>query len=99
MGKQMTTPLYIEIGLHYYTRADEFEHLDAPACVEAIGEFVEAGLLKPTPDGRRKYEPTDGMRAWARALCAVPFPHQQWIVPTELKTPLYAQDMPKLWPA
>lgn len=49
----MTTPLYIEIALHYYCSSTDFPRLGAPAVDEAIANFVSAGLLRDTakPDG------------------------------------------------
>ncbi len=76
------TPLYIEIGLHYAVRCDEFPRLAAPACKQAVADFLDRGLLKrPEIDCGRDYEPTDGLKAWVDALCAVPFPVQLWVIP------------------
>lgn len=75
------SPLGIEIGLHYHCIAvGDFPRLDAPACQEMVAWMVEAGLLNPV-NGDRRYEPTDGLRVWVEALCAVPFPVRRWILP------------------
>jgi len=79
----MTSPLMIEIGLHYHAFMSDYRDGDfgAPAVKEAIAGFLRAGLLKPTPGGPRAYEPTEGMRVWVEALCAVPWPEQVWRIP------------------
>lgn len=44
----MATPLFIEIGLHYHCRADEFDphRMNAPAVKDALAAFVSHGMLK-----------------------------------------------------
>ena len=79
----MSTPLIINIGLHYYTRAGEFEpeRFRAPAVQEALASFVSHGLLtkldEPDTYGAT-YRPTDGLRVWCEALCSVSWPIQVW---------------------
>lgn len=76
------TPLQIEILLHYHCCPGDYRDGDfaAPAVREAIDGFRDAGLLKDSGQGRI-YEPTDGVRAYVDALCAVPLPVLQWVVP------------------
>lgn len=81
----MVTPLYIEIALHYYCRQDDFPRLTAPACREAVGRMIDAGLLE-VDFGARVGDPvlcaTDGLRAWVDAMRSVPMPEQHWVVPS-----------------
>jgi hypothetical protein len=79
----MASPLQIQIGLHYYSCAGEFEphRFYAPAVQEALKDFVAGGLLEkldePTEHGAT-YKPTDGLRTWCRALCSVNWPVRVW---------------------
>jgi hypothetical protein len=78
----MPTPLYIEIGLHYATKADDYRDGDftAPAVREALLDFVSRGLLIANPKLNVSYGATEGLRVWVEALCAVEFPEQRWVV-------------------
>jgi hypothetical protein len=79
----MATPLYIDIGLHYYTRAGEFDpqRMSAPAVKDALAAFVAHGMLerldKPDEFGAT-YKPTDGLTVWCEALCKVNWPVRVW---------------------
>lgn len=79
----MATPLQIQIGLHYYSCAGEFEphRFHAPAVQEALKDFVAGGLLESldAPDEYgATYKPTEGLRVWCRALCSVNWPVRVW---------------------
>ncbi len=82
----MATPLYIQIGLHYYCSSAEFERIDAPAVQSALAAFVSHGLLrkldKPTEHGAT-YEGTRGLEVWCRDLCSVNWPTQEWVTPSQ----------------
>jgi hypothetical protein len=79
----MATPLYIEIGLHYYYSSAEFERINAPAVQTALVAFVQHGMLRklgtPTEHGAT-YEATDGLKVWCQALCRVNWPTQEWVM-------------------
>lgn len=82
------TPLDIEILLHYHCSGSEFDRLDAPACRDAVDDFLREGILRERSDEEnhtrahhRMYEPTDRGRALVNALCMVPYPVQVWILP------------------
>ncbi|MGX9392518.1 hypothetical protein ACWX0K_20575 [Nitrobacteraceae bacterium UC4446_H13] len=83
----MGSPLEIQIGLHYYCCADEFdpERIDAPAVQSALKWFVETGLLEkldnPNPYGAT-YKSTHGLDVWCNALTNVPFPVRKWVIPS-----------------
>lgn len=83
----MATPLFIAIGLHYQTRAGEFEpeRINAPAVQDALAAFVEHGLLikldQPDSYGAN-YAPTDGLKVWCDALCSVDWPTREWVMPS-----------------
>jgi hypothetical protein len=79
----MPSPLYIEIGLHYHARVNDYRDGDfsAPAVREALDTFVRLGLLLVGTSDRR-YEPTEGLRVWVDALCSVAFPEQRWVTDT-----------------
>lgn len=79
----MATPFMIEIGLWYWTRGDDYRHgdLSAPILPGTLQDFVSGGLLRETPDGPRKYEPTEALGIWVNGLCNVPWPVQRWVLP------------------
>ncbi len=87
----MASPLYLEIGLHYYCCADEFDphRMNAPAVQDALAAFVSHGMLKklgePTTHGAT-YESTEGLEVWCRALCEVNWPTRQWVMAPTTKT-------------
>jgi hypothetical protein len=84
------TPLMIQIGLHYHAMTNDFRDLDAPAIRDGIAAFVSAGLLRLSrPDDQfgRAYQPTDGLRVWVEALCAVPWPERVWRMPESRPQP------------
>lgn len=76
------TPLQIEIMLHYHCCASDYRDGDfsAPAVRDAIDDFRARGLLKESGN-KRVYEPTEGVRLYVDALCAVPAPVQRWVIP------------------
>ena len=83
----MATPLEIEIGLHYWCSADGdvFDEIrrDAPAVREALNDMEAAGLIQRTVIGSQKsalYERTDALGVWVKALSAIPWPVQQWVI-------------------
>lgn len=90
----MTSPGEIIIALHYWTTPGDYPHLSddlQPSYVgETVTKFLEAGLLRACQKGvtstsrlvlGQKYEATDAMRVYIDAICAVPFPIQQWVIP------------------
>lgn len=89
----MASLLTIEIAIHYCrtpTQAGDYGVSEgreaAPAVKEARERLEKAGLLRfiaRPPEHPRNYEATDGCHVWLKALCAVPFPVQQWVIPTK----------------
>lgn len=84
----MTTPLMIEIGLHYHTSAGDYgkgsgdNNWDSPIVQELIKSFVAGGLLAESPSRcEAKYYGTEALRVWVEALCTVRWPVQAWVVP------------------
>lgn len=77
------TPIGIKILLHYWCSPDQFRDGDfsPPVVSELLSDFVDAGLLKGNP--RDGYEPTEALGVYVEAVCSVPLPMQQWIIPWE----------------
>lgn len=75
------SPLGIDIMLWHYTRPRPYEGEShgSPAYNDTLGELLTAGLLL-WQDGQAVI--TDGGKMYCEALCAVPFPVQQWAMPT-----------------
>jgi hypothetical protein len=94
----MASPLYIEIGLHYYARTTDFRNGDfsAPAVRDAVKSFVEYGMLKPADGTGTKYEATEALNVWVRALCAVNWPVQRWVIEAHPRAAL-TQDRAGEW--
>jgi hypothetical protein len=79
------SPLKIEILLHYYCLSGDYdiERLGAPAQSSAVAEFIELGLLRHSERPGQKYEGVSGaLKPYVEALCAVPLPQQQWVIPS-----------------
>ena len=89
----MASPLEIKIGLHYWTVATEYSwedemHRNSPATRNILGWFVRDGLLEKLPvptEYGATYKATEALGVWVEALCAVPFPVQQWVIPAAPK--------------
>lgn len=83
------TPLYIEIALWYFCRADEFPRLGAPAVEDAIKDLLQRGLLLRLTDEAsaihdyqcRYVRNEEPLRLYVEALCAVRLPVQRWVMP------------------
>lgn len=88
----MTTPLHLNIALHYHACISRYAEHDPPhansiATRKYKQDLIDAGLLKdrtdPEPDRyTRDLLPTDALEIYVRALCAVPFPVQRWVIPS-----------------
>jgi hypothetical protein len=85
----MASPLEIGIALHYWTTPTEYdggasEHFYSPATQEILSDFVSRGFLlhldKPNEYGGM-YRATEALGIWVDALCNIPFPVQQWVIP------------------
>ena len=80
------TPLQISIMLHYYTTAWDYRDGDfsAPAVRETIDYFVDEEMLG-VADVAGKEVPylriTPKGTVFVDALCAVPLPVRQWVIP------------------
>lgn len=80
----MATPLEIEIALHYYARTADYgrgcgdNNFDAPAVQEALGRYVDMGLLLRRADAKPEYVRTDGLEAYVEHLTSQPFPRRVW---------------------
>jgi hypothetical protein len=77
------TPLEIEIALHYYYTPLPYPNM--PMRDGIVDAFLAAGLLQPRegeyPPDWSKYERTDRLTAYCKALQAVPLPVQKWVAP------------------
>ncbi len=88
----MSTPNDIEVMLHYYTSPVGHPRIHASAVRDAVERFVNAGLLvhkndtPTTVNDLNAYEVTKGGRMYVEALCAVPIPTQQWVMPRVQRT-------------
>lgn len=86
----MASPLEIRIGIHYWTTVGDYgedcqQHANSPAVRSYIRDMLAAGLLaEGSRDPERypsKYQAGPGLGVWIEAICAVPFPIQQWVIP------------------
>ncbi len=81
----MTTPLIIEMCLHYATRTDDYGlsegRFSAPAVEEARKMLCELGLLEVVGrDGARFRAVREPMNLYVSALRAVPLPTHKWTI-------------------
>jgi len=86
----MVTPLHIEIAMHYHCRTGQYEMVTTNETRHGHAEdLVRAGLLKRLMScpgtgidpGHIGYFKTDALAVWIEAICSVPFPVQQWVIP------------------
>ena len=82
------TPLEISIALWYHCRNGDFgrfsgdNNYDSPAVQSAFKSFVNRGLLvlNAAPNDCI-YRGTPALKVYVDALCSVPLPVQQWVIP------------------
>src|SRR5690349_12535260 len=83
----MSTPLEISIAVHYYTRGGDYgrgtgdNNWTAPAVQDACEAMCAWGLLRRSEKQGQMYEATKGMDAFMQAMCDIPWPVQQWVIP------------------
>lgn len=89
----MTTPLEIEILLHYSTSARSSQYREgdfsAPAVGKAMRRFEELGLIEREHGdvfGKTMFR-TKGLELYLEALCAVPLPVNGWTIQKKKKYP------------
>lgn len=79
----MKTPLSpsdIELLIWCHCRPEPHDRIDAPAIVDGIHMWLEAGMIEPNPDfANGTYTTTDKGRAMIEALCNTPEPRCAWI--------------------
>ena len=82
------SPLEIEILLHYYYCPVDYQggDISAPAVKNAIERFRdELNLLEPTQSMDVYHDPhyriTERGRVFVEALCNMPLPVKQWVMP------------------
>lgn len=83
------TPFEISIMLHYATGSGDFRNGDfsAPIVVTTLEMMASKGLLRRHEGESSTYSATDGARMFVAALCRVPTPVQQWVVPAQPEPP------------
>lgn len=88
----MATPLEIQIALWYYTTRqgdyspDDIFHRNSSACKFIYNKFVKKQLLyinnEPIVNHNEPtYKAGPALECYINALCAIPFPVQQWVIP------------------
>lgn len=88
----MASPLEILIGIHYWTAVGDYSpedpaHANSPGVRSCVKAMLGAGLLangcRDPEKYPSQYQAGPGLGVWIEALCVVPFPVQQWIIPKE----------------
>ena len=73
------TPAEIKVALDCHTQPEQHcSNPDSRLIAEIYYTFCIAGLLEPTPEG---YKGTEGLTIYVNALCSVPLPVRQWVIP------------------
>lgn len=75
------SPYEIELALHYYYSATDYEGRGEPIKDQTLQAFVNDGLLSDSVTLTPRYRPTGRLLAYVEALCAVPMPVQKWVMP------------------
>jgi hypothetical protein len=79
----MTSPLTIEIIIHYYVSSSEADdYRDSPAFRSVAKDLVLRGILeKSSESGHRKYNPNrSACGVYLEALGNVPLPTKEWTI-------------------
>lgn len=87
---KMKTPLSpsdIEVLLHCHTCPAPHPRHDAPAVIESIDMFFQAGMILPTPTRSFTFTTTPKGNAFIQALLNTPEPVQSWSVPAKGECP------------
>lgn len=78
------TPLHIQIAIHYHVSRGPYAHGTPHGNSTATNNFTDelyrAGLLRWNEE-QQCFEGTEACKVWVNALCAVPLPVQQWVIP------------------
>jgi hypothetical protein len=78
------TPLHIQIALHYYCFRTDWD-CSTPKHTEYVEDLCRAGLLERSgwPHSSRRFEATDGLKAYVEALTAIKLPvlETRWVIP------------------
>lgn len=90
----MKSPLSVTILLHYFYSPTDWPEgvANYPRQVQAgaMKEFVDQGLLREVgpaasglarPKGSPRYEKTEALEIYVKALLSVPYPVQKWVIP------------------
>ena len=83
----MTSPLDIEIVMHYHTGPGQYRDGDfsAPAVKKSMDRFFADGLIERHRDSKQGeapiYQITDRGSAYVLSLCEVPLPVKKWVTP------------------
>jgi hypothetical protein len=84
-------PGEIAIAIHYWTTpgeysADNTAHRESPFARDVHESFVKRGLLRKLDEPNAygaTYASTEALGVYIDALCSVPFPVQQWVIPSQ----------------
>ena len=85
----MTTPLELEILLHYYITNSDYRELNAPAIKEAIEKFVKLGLLIDNRNNKNDFchqqfrSNDEALSIYVETLLNVPLPKMKWTIEKE----------------
>lgn len=84
----MASPLEITMALHYYTIPEPYalrhpDHRYSSAVAEIHRRWVAKGFLVPSVQPGLEFDATEALHVWSCALCNVPQPVQQWVIPTK----------------
>lgn len=87
----MASPLEITMALHYCTTPEPYalrhpEHRSSLAVAEIHRRWLENGFLVVSTRPGVEYDATEGLHVWKAALCCVPKPVRQWVIPTKGST-------------
>ncbi|MDH7796375.1 DNA-binding PadR family transcriptional regulator [Beijerinckia sp. GAS462] len=78
----MASPVCIETMLFYYYSAAEHPRANTSSVINTTSNLRDEGMIEPEMfEGKIVFRPTEKGRAWVEALCSVPFPVAQWVIP------------------
>lgn len=77
--KTISTPLHIEILMHFRINPGPVPRWGATAVMAAVNDLCREGAIQRDSSGDvHSFEATEKGQAWVEAICATPPPVQVW---------------------
>lgn len=75
----MFSPYELSIIIHYCTRGNDWEGMDAPIFLETIISLIDKELIAVQSNMSPAYKATDKAKVYLDKLCNTPLPVKKWV--------------------